>query len=111
MLTKSKKSSKPRTLLKLSKGKFALVDPWLFDDLNKYYWRAVKSSHCWYAKRRHWNGTQFVETFLHRQIAKTPHNMQCHHVNGNGLDCRTINLLNISRLDHMALHAFKRISR
>jgi len=111
MLTKSMTSSKPHTQLKLSKGKFALVDPWLFDELDKFYWRAVKSNVKWYAVRRYWNGSKFVNVYMHRQISKTPANMQCHHVNGNSLDNRVINLLNLSRLDHMALHAHQRISR
>lgn len=111
MLTKSTKSLKPQALLKLSKGKFAIVDADLYDDLNRHYWRAVQSHNCWYAKRRYWVNGKLHDVFMHRIIANTHKGMVCHHRNGDSLDNRRYNLRNMTPAFHEALHAEKRIQR
>ena len=39
-------------LIKLTQGKFAQVDDWRFDELNKFKWYAHNQYGKWYAGRR-----------------------------------------------------------
>jgi len=111
MLTKSKKSSIPPTQLKLTKGKFAIVDADLYDELSRHYWRAVKSHNCWYAKRRYTINGKLHDVFLHRIIANTHKNHVCHHRNGDSLDNRRKNLRNMTPAAHEQHHAETRIQK
>ena len=113
--TNSKDSPGPTTnpycQIRLTKGKFAIVDAADFEWLNKHYWRAVQSSHGWYAKCRYWiNGKQH-DMFMHRMIAGTHKDQVCHHINGDGLDNRRCNLQNLKPSIHEQHHAELRISK
>lgn len=95
--------------VKLSGGLFAIVDPDDYERLNRFYWKAVKSSFCVYAVRKyHAYGREFTIR-MHREIAKTPPSQHCHHKNGHSLDNRKCNLENLEPLEHRLYHALHRI--
>lgn len=90
--------------IRLTRGLFAIVNIHRFDEVNRYRWRATRSSHCFYATRKvHRNGQEKI-IYLHRVIMHTPSNMECHHRNFYTMDCREENLENLTPLDHAAKH-------
>jgi len=95
-------------IIPLTHGKFAIVDPDLHRYLNQFYWRAVKSKHCWYAVRRQQIGKRTITIKMHREIAKTPEDMHCHHRHGNSLDNRRAELQNMYPLEHKIHHQIYR---
>jgi len=97
----------PYKKIELGHFKFALVDPDIFDTLNQHKWYAKKSFHCWYAVRKTTVNGKAVFIFMHRRIAQTPYDQVCHHQNGNSLDNRTANLLNMNKYDHKILHSYR----
>lgn len=96
-------------IIQLTQGKVAIVDNHRYAALNKFSWRAVHAHNNWYAKttiRR--DGTD-IDISMHRFIARTPFGHVCHHVNGNSLDNREANLLNMSKQEHTMLERNNRI--
>lgn len=83
--------------LRLSKGKFALVDDEDFEWLNQWKWHYPGH----YARRRNYIGTRngkriFKDIYLHRLIARTPYGLETDHINGDKLDNRKSNLRIVS---------------
>lgn len=80
--------------IKLTRGKFALVDDEDFQELSKYKWQAKTDGYNWYAKRGYYNKEtkKCVEIKMHRQIMNHPIGMKIDHINHNGLDCQKQNL-------------------
>jgi len=73
--------------IKLTQGKFALVDDEDFEQLSKLKWGFDNSNG--YA-RRVICGNEKI--YMHRMIMKTPKRLQTDHINHNKLDNRKINL-------------------
>lgn len=90
--------------LRLTRGLFAIVDVHRFAEVNKYRWKAVRSSHNIYAARKVIRNGIEKQIFLHRVIAKTPPGCECHHDNRYTLDCRESNLVNKTPSAHRAEH-------
>jgi hypothetical protein len=64
--------------IKLTQGKYALVDDCDYEQLNQYKWHYSQG----YAARR-----QFGKVVLmHRQIMQTPEGMDTDHINHNGVE-------------------------
>ena len=82
--------------IKLTQGKFAIVDKKDFDFLNQFKWFAYKSDNNFYAKRSviaFENGIKKTKTIrMHRFILKAKKGQYVDHVNHNGLDNRRKNL-------------------
>jgi len=74
----------PFRKIKLTKGKFAIVDPDEFHKLRKYKWSAVKQANTFYAVRY----LRKKEIRMHRQITNAPPHLVCDHIDHNGL-CNT----------------------
>jgi hypothetical protein len=91
--------------IQLSEKCFAIVDPEDLPWLSHYDWRCVKSHSRFYAARREVRGGHYHYIRMHRQLMNTPFGMEVHHVNGNTLDNRKMNLSNIDP----ALHAQLRV--
>ena len=75
--------------IKLSQGKYAIVDPEDYEPLNKHKWHLMKFKNTQYAVRIE-NG--FAIIHMHRQIMNPPKKMIVHHMNHDGLDNRRTNL-------------------
>lgn len=88
----------------LSQGKVAIVDAGDYPQLNKLKWIAVRRGNAWYAINKRVHGTKVIIIKMHRLIARTPNDQICHHKNGNGLDNRSCNLLNLYSLEHKMMH-------
>jgi hypothetical protein len=103
----------PPFIIPLSKSKYAIVDRDLYQFLRKYHWKAVKSAHTFYAVAKFSLVGQNHYIKMHRLIAKTPVGMVCHHINGNSLDNRRCNLVNMTPEEHdsMFSHLKSRGSR
>lgn len=71
--------------IKLTQGKFALVDDADYEMLNKWKWCAIKSGKNFYAQRYH-------SIIMHREILQTPKGLETDHIDGNGLNNQRSNL-------------------
>lgn len=81
--------------IKLTRGKYAIVDDEDYEELVKHKWYAVMGkSGNFYAKRdyRIKERVNVKSCLMHRHIAKCPRNMSVDHANGDGLDNRKSNL-------------------
>lgn len=87
-------------LIKLTHGKFAIVDAESYNWLNAHYWRAKKSHNCWYAARRKITNGKAKTILMHREITQCPKNKVVHHKNHNTLDNRHKNLEPMKRERH-----------
>lgn len=80
--------------IKLTQGKYALVDDCDFDELNKFKWYALKNKKRYYAQRGFWDKEKkkVIIIQMHREIMNTPIGKVTDHINQNGLDNRRKNL-------------------
>ena len=72
----------------LTQDKFAIVDDEDFEELNRYKWHAHKNRENFYAVRF----CKGKRVSMHRVILNAPDDLQCDHMNHNGLDNRKCNL-------------------
>lgn len=90
--------------IKLTQGKFALVDDDDFERLNKYKWFAYNSRGKFYARRNGRNketGKQYI-IHMHRIIlGKIPQEKEVDHKDGNGLNNQRNNLRLANRFQNM----------
>jgi hypothetical protein len=83
--------------IKLTQGKFALVDDEDFDYLNQWNWYVKKVGNIWYAERAITiynlnRKRRQVKISMHRLIMNNPYLMVIDHKNHDGLDNRRLNL-------------------
>ena len=76
-------------LIKLTFGKFAVIDAEDYDRVNQYNWCAVEDTHCWYAHTFKRDGSPMA---MHRLILNAPKGLLVDHIDHNGLDNRKSNL-------------------
>ena len=93
-------------LIPLTHGMVAIVDPCMVEQLAKHKWKAVRSSHCWYAVRDIIIDGIEDRLRMHRVICNCPADMIVHHINRRSLDNRQSNLRIMAQLDHQNLHNF-----
>ena len=87
-------------LIKLTQGKFAIVDDSDHEWLNQWKWIAQKSKYCFYAARRKYGGKRKY-IYMHRLILDVPVGMVTDHKDGNGLDNRRSNLRSCTQSENM----------
>ena len=85
----------------LTQGKFAIVDDEDYEWLMQWKWHANKIGHTCYARRRAIKNGKVTYIYMHREIAKTPKNLQADHVNGNGSDNRKFNIRNCTHQQNL----------
>ena len=90
--------------IELTEGQVAIVDEKHYDRLMKYKWRAVKYKRSWYAKTDVFHYNKRTQISMHRMVANTPKHLVCHHLDGNSLDNREKNLMNMTKAHHTAYH-------
>lgn len=85
--------AEPFKRIALTQGKFALVSPEDFDELNQFKWYANKIGSIFYAMRNT-KGTdgKWRSERMHRRILKPVGGKEVDHINGDGLDNRRSNL-------------------
>lgn len=98
-------------VIRLTKGKIAIVDPWWWVSLNRRGWRAVLRTGGWYALRITKQNGRYKYEYMHRIIAQTPKGLECHHKNRNTLDNREANLENKTVPDHRNIQQIARIAK
>jgi hypothetical protein len=88
----------------LGDGYYATVDPEDYAWLSKFRWTWAKSSSKIYAvRKKHIQGKE-ITIRMHREIAKTPAGMDCHHISRNSLNNRKANLINLTPIEHIYAH-------
>ena len=78
--------------IKLTQGKYAVVDKEDFEWLNSLKWQYDVHG---YATRGYWikgGKGKTIKTYLHRFVMGNPKNKRIDHINRNKLDCRKVNL-------------------
>ncbi len=85
--------------IRLTQGKYAIVDPDDYYWLNKHKWSASRVYTKFYAVRvgPGRKGNRGKSYRMHREVANTPEGMECDHINGNSLDNRKANLRSATR--------------
>jgi hypothetical protein len=78
--------------IKLSQGKYALVDNEDYEKLSKYKWYSQKNRLTWYTTRWIKKDGKWKQIQMHRQIMKTPKGMVTDHIDHNGLNNQKKNL-------------------
>lgn len=97
--------------LRLTRGKYSLIDPDIWVSIDRRGWRAKKSRGGWYAyKITRVNGRNRY-TYLHRLINGPRSGEVTHHKNGFTLDNRRANLQNMTEAEHDNLHRMLRIAK
>lgn len=76
--------------IKLTQGKFTLVDDEDYEEFNKHKWYASKEGYVFYAQRSTYNPHKILR--MHREILNALPTQQIDHINGNGIDNRKSNL-------------------
>lgn len=97
----------PYRVLPLTQGFFAKVDPKNFRHLNQWKWTARKAFCRWYAVRKYRKDGKQIFVHMHRYVAHTPDGMIPHHHNGDSLDNRELNLLNVTEIDHIKTYSYR----
>jgi len=84
----------PFRRIRLSQGRYAIVDPDDYARLSEHRWHAAKHTRSFYAMRTQWSGKlrRTVTIMMHREIMHAPEGMVIDHINHNGLDNRKANL-------------------
>lgn len=88
--------------IKLTRGKYALVDDDDFEYLNQWNWCANLSG---YAERaiqisNIGGKKKYKHFYMHREIMKTPKGMQTDHIDGNGFNNQKENLRNCTQIQN-----------
>lgn len=80
-------------IIELTQGKVALIDASDYGLISKYRWYARWDKGTWYAVYCVYpeKGRKYT-IFIHRIILDVPKDLQVDHINGDGLDCRRINM-------------------
>jgi hypothetical protein len=86
------------TIIPLTKNKIATVDDYDYPELSQNKWsaRQSKKDGKWYAVRR----SKGRMIYMHRQIMKTPPELQVDHKDGNGLNCQRYNMRNCTHIQN-----------
>ncbi len=84
------------------KENIVLLDDWDWLRLCRYKWRIHNNGagHKYIARNYRKKGKQYT-VYMHREIMKTPEDMECHHKEGNTFDNRTEMLENLTKQEHM----------
>lgn len=93
------RSEEPMTkIMQLTQGQVALVDDWRFEELSRWKWSAQwnEKTKSFYAVRTEGSRLSQKKVYMHRQVANTPHGMECDHINRNTLDDQEHNLRNVT---------------
>jgi len=82
-----------------------LLDDWDWLRLCRKKWRIKNNGleHKSIARTYRKNNIHYTE-YMHREIMKTPEDMECHHKNENTFDNRKENLENLTRQEHLKKH-------
>lgn len=78
--------------IKLTQGKFALVDDGDYAELSQYKWHIKNNRGTLYVQRTKSRLLGKGSVLMHRQIMSAPKGQQVDHINHNGLDNRRDNL-------------------
>jgi hypothetical protein len=80
--------------IRLTRGKFAIVDPEDYPRLAKYKWHLDPNGYTGYAARRGSTrgGKKGKKIYMHHEVIRVPRGLVCDHVNRNGLDNRKANV-------------------
>lgn len=98
-------------VIRLTKGKIAIVDPWWWVKLNRKGWKAVLRKGGWYALKITGKKGRYKYHYMPRIIKGTPKGAECHHQNRNTLDNREENLENVTGIKHREIQQLSRITK
>lgn len=78
----------PFRRIRLTQGRFAIVDPEDYEALSRHKWCAAKDGNTYYAVR----SQAYKQIRMHREILKVGGGLVCDHINHDGLDNRKANV-------------------
>ncbi len=98
-------------VIKLTNGMVSLVDPEIWVSINRHGWKAIKSRGGFYAVKTSKRNGKHKTEYLHRLIAKPAAGYEVHHINGNTLDNRKMNLQIATPQIHKELDRLRRMTK
>ncbi len=109
MLVKTKPGfpDTPIARIPLQRGMVAFCNPKWLDTLSLVHWYAKKSRGLWYACAKVITNGRVHFLRMHRIVAHTPADQIPHHLNGNSLDNREENLLNVTEFEHGKMFSYR----
>lgn len=93
--------------IRLTQGKFAVVDRLDLDWLSRHKWYAKRNTSKnspngkYYAARCNWINGRCETVYMHREIMNCPDDMEVDHKNDNSLCNKHVNLIICTRKEHM----------
>jgi len=95
--------------IRLTQGKFAIVDAEDYERFNQHKWYATRDGNTFYAGRcsRVGKGKKRLYIKMHRQVIKPPQGLLIDHINRNGLDNRKANLRPVTYAQNMLNREYK----
>ncbi len=97
---RKKRYGYPFRRIKLTKGKYAIVDAEDYEKLNQYNWYTKDNGYTFYAERKEKILGKKRCVRMHRQIMNAPSDKVVDHKNRNGLDNRKENLRLVSQQEN-----------
>ncbi len=97
----------PIARIPLQRGMVAFCDPKWLHTLSSIHWYAKKSRGLYYACAKVVTDGKVRFLRMHRIVAHTPAGQIPHHLNGNSLDNREENLLNITEFEHQKYFSWR----
>jgi hypothetical protein len=76
----------------LTLGRFAIIDAEDVPRVEGHDWSSLFVRGKWYARRNKWTKDKQITVLLHRVILNAPDDMHVDHRDGDGLNCRKLNL-------------------
>ncbi len=90
--------------IRLTRGKYALVDDGDYEFLRQYKWFCKPKTHTFYAATNIQKKGKRYTLYMHQLLVKTRNGNQIDHINWNGLDNRRKNL-------HEVTHSGNQLNR
>lgn len=86
--------------IKLTQGKYALVDDEDYEELSMYKWHTVSSHKTFYATRVTRVGWKIGRMYMHQAILGSKDGLEADHINRNGLNNQKKNLRLVTRSEN-----------
>lgn len=104
VITAVTEANETAEVLSFPNGKRVLVDCDVWERIKRHKWFVKRSGSCWYCCRK--VPTEFSCFFvrMHRQIMHTIPGYVVHHINGDSLDNRVVNMMNVTKDQHNFFH-------
>lgn len=105
---KPRQTNEPVCVIKVRPDSLAIIDECDYKRLTHHKWFLLRSKNCAYAAYKKIIKGHTFYFRMHREISKPTAHQVVHHLNGNTLDNRMCNLVNLTKEFHDSLRPSRR---